>query len=242
MFLVLSGCASRDSRPPQSCAAFLEQLRFREQFFGILRGSGRIRGPNLSMEVDLLVSRNGVVHVEISGPVGSRLGVLRLDQDFLRFYLVRDRLLYRIPTAELAAGTKRAQAFSKLLPFAVEPKLLISSLLGIAGVDALGSEYSCKYRGNSDTYEYSWSSLASQETWIFGSDRVPRSLTRGDGMSVEWSEIQGNPPSALASKVTLRRGQDELYSFTWSKVERLEVLPPGFSEWKPPTHATVEDF
>lgn len=76
------------------------------------------------------------LRAEIRGPLGIRLGLLQVNQDWIQFYDARQRLVKRLPFREFERNSLRREAFLSELPVALPAPFIVEAALSRTGIES----------------------------------------------------------------------------------------------------------
>ena len=217
-----------------------------------------------SLELDLGLTHSYYARIEIVSPLGVRLALLQINQEFVQLFMIRDNTVYRFPTAEFFKDTVRRARFLTLLPVRIIPELFFDAVLNRV---ALGSPkaFDCRYDSSENIYivriveegsleEGRWVELDPntysplkvlyfpQKTPALNSEggralyEVNFKLATGQGISTLQSSIEFSDAN-LAPNYK-RKG----LRFEWIRAEAWENRSPEAFQWRPSASTYVKDY
>ncbi len=177
------------------CQELFDALIGREQFYTSLRGTAILNVQNAdpeTVELNLAIATPIFMRAEVDGPLGIRMGLLQINDEWVYFYDTRKKLVRRLPTKEFSKEGLRRQVFLRELPVSLPDPFVIDAALSRSGLvddlsirDEVSKNY-CPYLKREMVYELVYkedSELNNLErwhrVWIDGKDLFPiKHLTR----------------------------------------------------------------
>ncbi len=200
------------------------------------------------------------VRMEISGPLGIKLGLLILNKEWVMLFVPREKTVFRFPAAELKKDSLRRERFLKLLPVPLIPDLYMNSLLTRVGLPQKNSGIRCDYNEELNVYRVrvpktSDSTKGGRIVWLDPVQFVPLREYYFDGLlpdlngdvgratsQVHYSRLLGDGANAFPSKIEFgsRNGRD--LRFTWQSAERWTSVDEKVFDWQPPASIKIQDY
>lgn len=210
------------------------------------------------------------LRAEVSGPLGIRLGLIQVNQDWVYFYDARGkRRVHRLPYSEFAYDSARRDRFLEVLPVNIPGPFFLDLALSRSGISEAKDEkslHSCDYVENDNVYRFLFvtpSEFKSKNRWhlvdIDPNSFFPlRHLTRLTGASemlnvkdkswsvpewkLEYSQLAGEGFSTLPRELKVFGREGLLWSFEWVSAEPIEDRGPEIFQWRPNASMSVQDY
>jgi hypothetical protein len=222
------------------------------------------------MDLDLAMMSPYFLRAELAGPLGVRMGLVQINNDWVQFYDSRKRQVERLPLDEFRKNSLRRDRFLAVLPFPIPGPHFVDYALSRSGLpdDESGEKLlrSCVYDEDRNAYEilyvdkselethYSWHLLEIDPTNFFPlRHRIslrPRAqvLTNKDTSwsLAEWdlrySHFVGEGFATLPRVLDVYRREALAWSFEWLEAERILDRGEEIFLWRPSASITVKDF
>lgn len=245
----------------ESCSSLQTKVAARDKRFSALRGRAYAKGPKSSLDMELAVAAPRWLRVEIAGPLGVRLGLLQINEDWVQLFVPKEQIVYRFPAGEFGKDTLRRQRFLSLLPLPIHPEIVTDSLLTRVGADAADKTPDCDYDAASNAYRLRYAAArggriawvdpttyAPLRIWYFD-DKVP-AIGAGKErplVDIRYSKFSGSGVSALPTQIEviskLESQSDRAQMlFVWKEAEIWESFDPKVFDWRPTASTTIKDY
>ena len=221
-----------------------------------MRGRAWAQSTGLNLDLELALYSPRRARVEMTGPLGVRVGLLVMNSEWAQLYIPREKAVFRFPAEEMNRDTARRERFFKLLPFRVEPELLIEALESRTGLPP-DTSIDCRYDGERNAY---WVRFVRPEgggkvAWVDPTTMAPLELRHFDrelpatsakeerpDWKVLYSRFTGQGPSTLPSRVEFYSPKGRELTFEWSSAETWDHPDEKIFEWKPAPELTIRDY
>lgn len=239
-------CATREAPRPRplqilDCPEVANKIIERDRFFVAIRGSATVKGPQMSFDADVAARSPSDLRVEVSGPLGVKIGLLVMNQDWVRFVVPREELILRIPKSELDKKTLRAEKFLSAIVVPLPPDLLVSAITTQSPLARGAKVLACRYSPAENRYELRMADAKGKGGTILAVD--PTTLAPLESLRYEdflpdlgseaskrhsyrivFNDLQGSGASTLPARARLWTSRREVPD-TELKWVRVEVWP-----------------
>lgn len=243
-------------------------MAFRDQFFSALRGKASFESKKLggSADVELAVVAPDHARLEFAGPLGIRLALLLINDDWVYLFVPRENSVIRFPKAELFKDTFRRERFLKMLPLPVVPEAFFQGLLTqVGGLPKAGAPLPpgtvCEVDDEMNAYRLrlvgnSLSQLGGRFVWVDGVDFYPLKIVYFErnlpekwdaagarpSFEIEFSKFAGLGASTLPKQFEMRTGREKVLDFEWSSAEVWDAPNMSAFDWRPSASMDVRDY
>lgn len=125
----------------------------RDRFFQAIRGTVMVRNAELSFEADVAARAPSDLRVEVSGPLGVKIGLLVMNEEWVKFAVLRDKLLLRIPKAEIEKRSLRAERFLSAIVVPLPPSVMVEAVTTQSPLANGAKLLACRYSHEFNRYE-----------------------------------------------------------------------------------------
>lgn len=213
----------------------------RDRLFQAIRGTASIKGEQMSFEADIAARSPSELRVEVSGPLGVKVGLLVMNEAWVRFVVPREKVVLQIPKAELDKRSLRAERFLSAIVVPLPPDLLVAAVTTQSPL-ALGAKtLACRYLPEENVYELRLADAKSKGGTILSVDPTtlaPLESRRYDSFlpdlgseqskrysyRIVFKELQGQAMSTIPSTISLWTSP-KTKPITELKWVRVEVWP-----------------
>lgn len=262
--MLLSSCASQKILEEQgrfenpeitSCEVLFQKIRFRDQFFSGIKGRAELILEKESVDLEVLLREPQFLRAEVVGPLGLRLALAQLNDRWGSVYFPRDRVLRRIPLAELEKNTARRDRFLKSVGMPVYPDILAQSALSRVGFSMITQMPGrCAWDPEKRAYWFSWE-LKRRLIWVHPQSLVPLRVEYFDGRfpgeplkdrrptwTIDYRDFRGEGPSTLPFHLSASFAGQQVFSLRWKEAEISNDLDLKAFDWTPKGELKIEEF
>lgn len=239
----------------ESCARVGDAIRYRDQFYKILRGKVWVESSDLKVNMEVALEAPGLARMEMTGPMGIRVGMLLMNDEWIQLYVPREKAVFRFPKAEAERDTLRRERFFRLLPLRVQPSLAVDALLTRVSLDE-GLVPECEYDDERNAYRLRFKKgEGGRLVWVDPTSYAPLEIqhfTKGlppkgaSEIRPDWrvvlSAFTGSGPSTLPSRLEFFSHQGRQLLYEWNSAEAVPNLDPKVFQWQPPASLSVRDY
>ena len=217
-----------------------------------------------SLELELGLTSLYYARMEVVSPLGVRLALLQVNQEWVQLYMIADKTVFRFPTSEFFKDTERRERFLNLLPVKIIPELFFDAVLNRLALGTL-QDFTCRYDGAENVY---WLRVVeeggsgegrileidpshyypfrihyfAQKTPSIENFEKARPLYR-----VDFASSTGMGFSTLQSQITIFDAKmapkiSKILRFEWIRAEAWENPPSEAFQWRPDAALSVKDF
>ncbi len=222
-----------------------------------IRGRGWVDSADQpSIDLDLALAKPIYARVEMSGPLGVRVGLLTANPDWMQLMISKERTLYRFPAEELRRNTLRRERFFKKIPIPLEPQFLVSALLTRVELPSQNSG-TCQFEDSTNAYLFvipmdsgaRWirvdpTSGMPLESLVFFRSRppvAPPHELRPD-IRVTYSKFLNQGLSSLPTHIEIQTTTDKPFTFEWTQAEAWKDVDHKIFDYTPPRGIRIEDL
>jgi len=223
-----------------------------------------------SIDLDLAMMKPSFLRAEVAGPLGLRMGLVQINNDWIQFYDARRKQVDRLPFSEFEKNSLRRDRFLTILPFPIPGPYFVDYALSRSGLpsDASGEKLlrSCVYDEGRNIYEilyvdksevqdrYRWHLIEIDPTNFFPVRHRtllkmrPQVLTTQDDswLLPEWdlrySRFVGAGFSTLPRLLQVYQRDRLHWSFEWLEAERIQDRGEEIFQWRPAASMSVNDY
>ena len=268
VLMMIVSCSSRRRESPRKrpdkvleCSELYTKIDARDQFFRALRGQAYIKTSSRTIDLDIALEAPNFVRAEIVGPLGVRLAYFFADNEWVQFFLPREKVVHRLPADAFWKNTLRREAFLGQLPIPIVPQVFIAGVLNIISLDRLGNvKHDCRYDESSNAYVVVEKSLESGDqnqsyrviyidptgyfpikTLIYDTKKSVE-VSQRPVYETEFSRFEGAGISTLATKQKYLYLGREAYEFHWKRSESWPGRKTQAPAWKPKKAVEIIDY
>jgi hypothetical protein len=230
-------CASQERQRPRpikllDCPDISKQLVQRDRLFTAIRGSATIRGNQMSFDADIAARSPSELRVEVAGPLGIKLGLLVMNDDWVKFVVPREKLVMQIPKSEIDKKTLRAERFLSAIVVPLPPDLMIAAVTTQSPLAVGAKMLACRYLPKENVYELRLADAGSRGGSILSLD--PTTLA-----PLEWRRYESFLPDLSSDQV-------ERYSyrvvFKDLQGQAMSTIPAKSSLWSLPSKEPISEL
>jgi hypothetical protein len=194
--------------------------------------------------------------MEFTGPLGVRIALLQVNEEWVQLYVPRENLVIRFPASELYRNTERRDRFLNLLPVRVVPEALLDILLARVGLPEKRQHFACDFDPAVVAYRVRIDEgVAGRWLWIdpqhFGPlkslyfDRSPPPLSSEPTRALYrmvFSDYSQGVVTELPGRVELFRSELSELRWVWIRAEVWQSQQDRVFNWRPNSSMIVRDY
>jgi len=135
-----------------SCLDLEKQIVERDRAYTAIRGNAEVKSKDFSFDANIAARAPSDLRVEVSGPLGVKVGLLVMNKKWIQFFIPRKRLILRLPKSELDKNSMRAERFLSSIVLPLPPKQLVAAITTRSLIAEGGKVLDCEYRAESNSY------------------------------------------------------------------------------------------
>lgn len=262
-------CASKEIQRPRpvkilDCPELTKQILERDRFFSSIRGSASIKSGDFSFDADVAATSPAGLRVEVSGALGVKIGLLVMNEKWVKFVVPREKLVLRIPRKELDENTIRSERFLSAVVLPLPPHLLVEAVTTQSLLASGAKVLACRY-----SHEHNWYELKLADSLTKGgahlyvdpSTLAPLQVLRFDSFlpnlddetsqrfsyRIQFSHLQGSGLATIPARAELTSrkmglGQESKTELRWSQVQAWSEATMASYEFSESSIFRVKDY
>ncbi len=200
--------------------------------FQAIRGSATMRGEQMSFDADIAARSPSELRVEVAGPLGIKLGLLVMNNEWVKFVVPREKMIMQIPKSEIDKKSLRAERFLSAIVVPLPPDLMVAAVTTQSPM-ALGAKLlACRYVPQENAYELRLADSKTKGGTILSVD--PTTLA-----PLEWRRYESFLPdlgSEQAKRYSYRIVFKELQG------QALSTIPSKATLWAYPSTSPISEL
>jgi hypothetical protein len=238
-----------------SCEVLLQKIRFRDQFFSAIKGRAELVAGKDAADLELVIQEPQFLRAEVVGPLGIRVALAQLNDRWGSVYYPKQKILRRIPIAELEKNSRRRDRFLESIGLPVYPDILAQSALSRVGFSLVTTMPGrCAWDPERRAYWFSWESKH-RLIWVHPGTFAPLRVEYFDGKFpgepladrrptwvVDYSDFRGEGPSTLPFRLVASFGGQPAFSLRWKEAEATKNVDFQLFDWTPKGEFEVQEF
>lgn len=215
----------------------------------------------MSFEADVAARSPSDLRVEVSGPLGVKIGLLVMNQEWVRFVVPREELILRIPKSELDKKTLRAEKFLSAIVVPLPPDILVEAITTQSPLARGAKVLACRYSAEENRYELRMADAKGKGGTILAVDpttlaplewlrydaflpELGSDASRRHSYRIVFNELQGEGASTLPARARLWTNLNKApdTELKWVKVEVWPDAMDGAFDFKDVGSFKVKEY